>query len=453
MTLLVISPDYASHAIPLISIAEAWRRRGEPVVVASGPAVAPLVRAAGMKHAELVMSRGSNAGIIRASETQRDEARSLEGFIEATRGGMLPTLRYQAEARSADLLWKPHRVARQTMRLVERLRPDAVLADHLAFAATIGLRALGVPYGDVVLGHPTALPVGSETYGVPSAWPATIHADAIELASLRAIGRGVAEAFTAVYNGVLLGIVPGREPVRDAFAAHGDIVLYNYPAELHSPLRTALLPRHVFLGSAVRAEEPDAETAAWLSRSDDRPIVVASLGTFLSARADVLACVSAALRKVDARVALSIGANDRDQLGELPHEWLVRPSLAQVALLRHADLLITHGGNNSVTEALTFGVPMVVLPFSTDQFDAAAAIEQRVAGIALDPNSAPRPLIAGSVRGLLRTPPPTPGRIASRLRARPGPDIAYAAMSGHQGDEEPAVSTTAKRAADTVATA
>ena len=108
----------------------------------------------------------------------------------------------------------------------------------------------------------------------------------------------------------------------------------------------------------------------------------------------------------------------------------MRASLPQVALLAHASLLVTHGGNNSVTEALTHGVPLLVLPFSTDQFDGAAAIERHLAGVALDPNRASRPLIAGSIRGLLKSPPTIPSRIAERLQAPRGPEIAYAALSG-----------------------
>ena len=38
MTLLVISPDYASHLYPLATLATAWRDAGERVVVATGPA-------------------------------------------------------------------------------------------------------------------------------------------------------------------------------------------------------------------------------------------------------------------------------------------------------------------------------------------------------------------------------------------------------------------------------
>jgi zeaxanthin glucosyltransferase len=266
-------------------------------------------------------------------------------------------------------------------------------------------------------------------YGVPSAWPAAIKADVIELKALRTAARDASRAVTVAYNDALRTISASSDPVANVFSGHGDVVLYNYPEELHDAARTRLLPRHAFLGSAVREEAPDDATAEWLARADGRPLVVVSFGTFLSARSDVLARVAAALRRVDARVAMAIGTNDPESLGELPPGWLVRTSLPQVALLRQASLLITHGGNNSVTEALTFGVPMVVMPFSTDQFDGAAAIEQRLAGVALEPNTSPRPLIAGSVRGLLHTPPEIPGLVGARLRARPGPDIAYEAMS------------------------
>ncbi len=430
MTLLIITPDYASHAVPMLTIGRAWQRRGQRVVVATGPIMAPLVRHAGMEHTELIMSRGSNAGVIRTEQARDTEARSLEAFFTATRAGMVPTLRYQAEQRSTDLLWRPTQVAHRTLRILDSHAPDTILVDHLAFAATIGLRAAGAAYGDVVLGHPTALPVGDELYGVPSAWPPALHPDVIEMETLRHTARAVTDAFTAAYNEAFRTVASGAPTVPDAFGAHGDVVLYNYPAALHGPIRSALLPRHAFLGSAVRDEEIDPDTQEWLARSDGRPLVVVSLGTFLSARIDVLARIAVALQQLDVRVAIAIGANQPSDLGPVPTDWLVRTTLPQVALLEHADLLITHGGNNSITEALHHGVPMLVLPFSTDQFDGAAAIERGLVGVALDPNRSSRRLIAGAARGLLRRPPAAPARIGELLRTRPGPELAYDTMSG-----------------------
>lgn len=441
MTLLVISPDYASHATPLLAIAGAWARRGRRVVVATGRAVEPLVRTAGFEHVELRMSSGSNPGIAARGGAVPTDARAFGDFIRATRHGMLATLRYQAETRRSDLLWQPADVARRTMTIVERVRPEAILVDHVAIAASLGLRALGIPYGDVVLGHPTALPVGEEVYGVPSAWPVALAADPAALAELRSLALAVSERLSRTCDAVLRSLSPASGPVGDPFAAHGDMTLFAYPAELHPEPRTALLPEHAFLGSAVRHEVPDEDVATWLAGAAGRPVVVVSFGTFLSARDDVLARVAAVLRRMDVRVALAIGATPREAFGPLPADWLVRPSLPQVALLRAAHLLISHAGNNSVTEALTYGVPVLAMPFSTDQFDGAAAIERHLAGIALDPNATSRPLIAGSIRGLLGSPPPLPRRVSARLQREPGPEVAYAAMARLGGGDRSRIAT------------
>ena len=169
MTLLVVSPDYASHLFPLLALAGAWATDGERVVVATGPAVAQHVERAGFERIPLVLGRGSNAGtgaFRRSADAAR--TRTCEAFFAATRDGMIATLRLQAELRRNDLLWRPVESARATIEVAGAVRPDAVLVDHLAFGAVLGLRAAGIPYADVVLGHPTALPVGDERYGVPT---------------------------------------------------------------------------------------------------------------------------------------------------------------------------------------------------------------------------------------------------------------------------------------------
>ena len=48
-------------------------------------------------------------------------------------------------------------------------------------------------------------------------------------------------------------------------------------------------------------------------------------------------------------------------LGPVPASWLVREFLPQVRLLGASVLAVTHGGNNSVTEAMTAGVPLVTI--------------------------------------------------------------------------------------------
>jgi len=387
MTLLIISPDYASHLFPLATLGTAWQRAGERVVVASGPSTADIVAAFGFERENLQLGRGSNPGTIRTEAQPTGEDDALRGFFDATRRGMVETLTFQAEARSSDLLWNPVEIARAVQDIVRRVQPDDVIVDHLAFSARLGLTAAGIHHADVVLGHPSALPVLGEVYGYPPEWSQAFRPGVTELADLRLLCEMVRDAFTAQWNAALAELDPSARPSLDAFQESGDVLLFNYPAELHSLARTRLLPDHSFLGSSVRSEATDADVEAWLTAGDE-PIVYVSFGSFLSVRGDVLERVAAALHGLDVRVALATGSTDPAALGPIPDGWLVRGFLPQVRLLEYAALAVSHGGNNSVTEAMTAGVPLLLLPFSTDQFAGAAALDRAGFGETLDPNTA-----------------------------------------------------------------
>lgn len=431
MTLLIISPDYASHLYPLATLGTAWAQAGERVVVASGPATADIVTAFGFERENLQLGRGSNPGTIRVESQPAGEDDALRGFFDATRRGMVDTLRFQAEARSSDLLYNPVEIAREVQRIVARVQPDQVIVDHLAFSARLGLLSAGVSHADVVLGHPSALPVGTEVYGYPPAWPAVFSPAASELALLELQCEAVRDTFTAQWNDALFELDPAAAPTLDAFQECGDLLLLNYPGELHSSARTDALPPHVFLGSAVRSEAVDPEVEAWLA-ADSRPVVYVSFGSFLSVRGDVLARVAEALAGLPVRVAIAVGATDPAELGPIPRSWLVRGFLPQVRLLQEAALAVTHGGNNSVTEAMTAGVPLVVLPFSTDQFAGAAALDAAGFGESLPPNTATVLDLRAACERMLGLAGDSRARLdalARSLTLQPGAARAYAALS------------------------
>jgi UDP:flavonoid glycosyltransferase YjiC (YdhE family) len=416
VTLLVISPDYASHLLPLAALATAWRDAGERVVVASGPATAGIVSSFGYEREELQLGRGSNPGVIRAEQQVVEEGASLRGFFDATRRGMIATLEYQARERLTDLMWNAVGSARATLEVVDRVRPDAILVDHLAYSARLGLTVAGVAYGDVVLGHPTALPVEGEVYGYPPRWPVAFSPHEQELARLRALCEEVDARFTLEWNAAAAALDPAAPPVDHAFRQHGPLVLYNYPAELADPDRP--VPTSVYLGGELREEPADDVADRWAA--DGEPYVYVSFGSFLSVRGDVLRRVVEALARLGLRAAVASGSTPIDELGPVPDGWLVREYLPQVRLLRRAVAIVTHGGNNSV----------LVLPFSTDQFAGAEAIERAGVGVSLDPNAASVDELAAAVRGLLDDDGAAAkvAAIAEGLRQQPGPLQARSAL-------------------------
>jgi zeaxanthin glucosyltransferase len=397
MRLLVVSPDYASHVEPMLQVALEWQRSVGPATVATGEAVRRSVDDSGLDWTPLRLGRGSNAGIIRTHEQPPGEDDHLDRFFAATREGAVATLTYQAKARRHDLLFEPERVLEDLRRIIDDVQPDRVLVDHVAFGARLALHALGIDAASIVLGHPTALPAPGEVYGLPLVWPSGLAPSDRELAELHEICAESTRDLTDASNELIGRVAPSRPRIENLTRLAGNPTIYMYPDELHDPGRP-LPDGSVSIGSLRRDE--DSRLLA-----DDLPagtgaLVLVALGTFLSARGDVLATAVEAARD-RWRLALATGSTRIETLGPLPPGALVRHHLPQVALLRHANVLITHGGNNSVTEACAAGVPMVVLPMSTDQFAGAAAIERAGIGVALDPNALDAEMLRSAVDDLL----------------------------------------------------
>jgi zeaxanthin glucosyltransferase len=401
MSLLVISPDFASHYGPLAVVASAASRSGRRVVVATGPNLKGRVEADGFEWRMLALGASSNTGIA-----ERDPG--LERFIAATAEGALATIRQQALDRERDLLWEPERIAVEVARLCDEIGPDVVIVDHVSFASTLAMYATGRPFVSLVPGHPSQLPVESERYGIPEIWPTVIRPDPHQLADLEDLVDRVTDAFTARWNAALAAVAPDRAQVDDAFRAHGDRVLYNSLSEMHASSRLRSLPYdHRFVGPLVRDEQMPGQLSAWEARVDDRPQLYVALGTFLSYRGDVLVRITEALRDLGVRAAVATGATPIERLGPIPPDWVVAPQLPQVAMLRSADLIVHHGGNNGAQEALAAGVRQLILPFSTDQFSNAADLERIDAACVLSPNEASVAELASAISvGLASDPRP-----------------------------------------------
>jgi MGT family glycosyltransferase len=70
---------------------------------------------------------------------------------------------------------------------------------------------------------------------------------------------------------------------------------------------------------------------------------------------------------------------------DLPDNMWGAEFVPQTRVIPQADLVITHGGNNTTTEALHFGKPMICLPLFWDQYDNAQRVDELGLGIRLDP--------------------------------------------------------------------
>lgn len=125
--------------------------------------------------------------------------------------------------------------------------------------------------------------------------------------------------------------------------------------------------------------------------------IVISFGTILHSKHELYKLFFSALGESEYEVILSVGKTCLNSLGPIPENFEVFHYFNQIELLKNANLLITHGGMNSTCEALYFGVPLIVIPQTSDQFLVSESVEKTGAGIRLSTAQLNESLIKQSV--------------------------------------------------------
>jgi MGT family glycosyltransferase len=149
--------------------------------------------------------------------------------------------------------------------------------------------------------------------------------------------------------------------------------LYSYPAEADYERANGLGLNWHRLDSTVRSAEATYELPDQLA-SRDGALIYLSLGSLGSADVELMQRLVDVLATTDHRVIVSKGPL-ADEI-TLHDNQSGEGFLPQPAILPMVDLVITHGGNNTVTESFHHGKPMIVLPLFWDQVDNAQRVDE-----------------------------------------------------------------------------
>ena len=177
------------------------------------------------------------------------------------------------------------------------------------------------------------------------------------------------------------GLVPPR--LIDTFIAAEALNVITLPRPFQ-PDADALDERYVFVGPSI---SPRSDASGFpLERLADNPTLYVSLGTVFNTNPEFFDACFDAFADSDWQVVLSVGTRtDPSTLVRIPDNFLVRPHVPQLEVLEHTDVFVTHGGMNSVMEAIYYGVPMVVVPQQPEQAMTAARVAELGLGVALEP--------------------------------------------------------------------
>jgi MGT family glycosyltransferase len=265
----------------------------------------------------------------------------------------------------------------QLKAIVERVKPDVVVEDNvLCFPA---LMTSGAPFVRVVSCNPLEMrgPGIAPTFSGyaqdnKAPWPAFID-------QYRSTHFEMWSAFNEWVQQQGAPALPELEFIHESEAAN----LYVYPKEADYTDVRPLNDTWHRMDSSVRETDDNYQLPEKVrNRPEGSALIYLSLGSLGSADVALMKRLVNVLGKTPHRFIVSKGPQ-HDEF-ELAENMVGAEFLPQTTIINQVDLVITHGGNNTTTESLHFGKPMIVLPLFWDQYDNAQRIHELGFGIRLD---------------------------------------------------------------------
>ena len=263
---------------------------------------------------------------------------------------------------------------------LETLKPDCVVADSMAIWGKLIALKLGIPF------------VSSTT------------TFAFNQHSSKILNQSRPEFLSLLFSmpkvqGQIRRLQKHGYPVKNILDIIGnddqtDTIVYTSPE--FQPCSETFSAHYAFIGPSIR---PVTEPIRKLRDT----LIYVSMGTVNNDLLPLYRSCIDAWRDSPHQVILSIGdLVDPRQLGDLPKHITVHPHVDQMAVLEQTDAFVSHCGMNSVNESLYFGVPLVLLPQTTEQGGVAARVEQLGAGIR--PEQVSAPALRAAAEQVLNTP-------------------------------------------------
>ena len=264
-----------------------------------------------------------------------------------------------------DLVFSINLIVEMTLNLdvailkeMQELKPDVIIGDSVAFWGKLIAKKLNIPF------------ISSTTTFAFNKYSAKImKQDGPGLFQLILSMSKINKSLDRLRN-------KGYEvkSMLDIIANDESTSTIVYTSKYFQPYSETFNENYVFIGPVLREKYEQIEKV-------EIPTIYISLGTVNNNNKAFYENCFKAFKDENFRVIMSIGEEvDIESFGEIPSNFIVKRHVDQMAVLEVSDVFITHCGMNSVSEALYYGIPLVLFPQTTEQKGVANRVENLDAG-------------------------------------------------------------------------
>ncbi|CQR58129.1 macrolide family glycosyltransferase [Paenibacillus riograndensis] len=164
----------------------------------------------------------------------------------------------------------------------------------------------------------------------------------------------------------------------DAFTGREELNIV-YTTKEFQPFADTFDESYAFIGPNIRQDRTGVDSR--IEEMSGKPLIYISLGSIYTNRPGFYQKCFDAFRDTEWQIVMSIGS--LVDIGDIPvpDNFYLSAFHPQMDVLERADVFITHGGYNSVCEAVHNNVPMIMFPQGADQFTISSHLDDMEAGI------------------------------------------------------------------------
>uniref|UniRef100_UPI0037E80B80 UDP-glucuronosyltransferase 3A1-like n=1 Tax=Semicossyphus pulcher TaxID=241346 RepID=UPI0037E80B80 len=304
---------------------------------------------------------------------------------------------------------------KEIITFLQRERYDIAILDAFNPCSFIVARKLGVNYiafypgslnGPLSIALPSPvsyIPVfGSQLSDHMNLWG---RAKNLLFSFLAPVGQ---ERVWSIFREVAERHLESGSPLGGLQELHHGAELWAFNTDFSLEFPQPLMPYTVLVGGLLNkpAKPPEQDLALWISSFGESGFIVVTLGSMVSS-----VSVDPLLEELVAGFSrISQGVLWRYDSKRWPSQLARPPNLRLVDWLPLNDLLghkkallfITHGGQNSLLQAVYHAVPVLAIPLFGDQFDNVVRALTKGLGLAINPTNVTRELLSSTIQTVIQ---------------------------------------------------